>query len=87
MSRIDLYRSQLQPLKDWVPFLKQNSGLPGSRGNLELALPDTGKPIMEKWSNSADKDILWMMRENLKKNRLVKMDGDWVKRCLTKFEK
>lgn len=51
-----------------------------------VALPDTGKPIMEKWLNSADKDILWMMRENLKKNRLVKMDGDWVTKCIEKLE-
>jgi len=43
------------------------------------ALPEAGKPIMEKWLTSQDKDILWMMKENLKKNRLVKMDADWVK--------
>jgi hypothetical protein len=46
-----------------------------------VALPETGKPMMEKWLNSQDKDILWMMKENLKKNRLIKMDAEWVGSC------
>ena len=50
-----------------------------------VAFPDTGKPIMEKWLDSEDKDIRWMMKENLKKNRLVKMDADWVKKSLKKL--
>ena len=45
-----------------------------------VALPDTGRPIIEKWLDSSDKDVLWMMKENLKKNRLIKMDADWVKK-------
>src|SRR5215207_3897094 len=49
------------------------------------ALPEAGKPILEKWLTSQDKDILWMMKENLKKNRLVKMDADWVKTSQTKL--
>ncbi len=51
-----------------------------------VALPDTGKPIMEKWLSSEDKDIRWMLKENLKKNRLVKMDADWVKERMKKLE-
>jgi hypothetical protein len=50
------------------------------------ALPQIGKPFMEKWSHSEDKDIRWMMKENLKKNRLVKMDADWVKECIKQLE-
>ena len=42
------------------------------------ALPSEGKTLMEKWLKSSDKDIRWIMRENLKKNRLVRMDADWV---------
>src|SRR5512135_3639268 len=37
MTKIDDYRQQLKKLKDWIPFLKKESGLPGPRGNLELA--------------------------------------------------
>jgi len=37
MSKIDEYRQQLRQLDDWEPFLLEHSGLPGPRGNLELA--------------------------------------------------
>lgn len=50
------------------------------------ALPEAGKPIMEKWLDSQDKDIRWMIRENLKKNRLVKMDANWVQACIKRLE-
>ncbi len=33
---------------------------------------------MEYWFASEDKDIKWIMRENLKKNRLVRVDKKWV---------
>jgi hypothetical protein len=51
-----------------------------------VAMPEFGKPLMEKWLHREDKDIRWMMKENLKKNRLVKMNADWVKKCLKKLE-
>jgi hypothetical protein len=44
------------------------------------ALPDTGKPLLERWLVSPDPDVRWIMRENLKKNRLVRMDAAWVAR-------
>lgn len=50
-----------------------------------VALPEIGKPLMEKWLVSTDKDVRWMMKENLKKNRLLKMDADWVLECLEKL--
>jgi hypothetical protein len=43
------------------------------------ALPKEGKRMMEKWLKSQSPDVHWMMKENLKKNRLVKMDAEWVK--------
>jgi hypothetical protein len=42
------------------------------------ALPELGKPLMEKWLGNPDRDIQWIMKTNLKKNRLVRMDADWV---------
>jgi hypothetical protein len=45
------------------------------------ALPEEGKPAMEKWLASQNTDIRWMMKENLKKNRLAKMDAAWVRAC------
>ena len=44
------------------------------------ALPETGKPLMEKWLASPDPDVRWIMAENLKKNRLARMDVAWVAR-------
>jgi hypothetical protein len=50
------------------------------------ALPEAGKPMMDQWLDSEDKDIRWIMKENLKKNRLVKMDADWVRACIERVE-
>ena len=50
------------------------------------AQSEAGKPIMEKWLNSQNKEIRWIMKENLKKNRLIKMDANWVKACNARLE-
>ena len=42
------------------------------------ASPETGKPKMEAWVATPDRDIRWIMKENLKKNRLLRVDADWV---------
>lgn len=44
-----------------------------------VALPAEGKPAMEKWLGNPDADVAWIMRENLKKNRLQRLDAKWVK--------
>ena len=51
------------------------------------ALPAQGKPLMEKWIASPRPDVSWIMRENLKKNRLIKMDAPWVEASERKLEK
>jgi len=43
------------------------------------ALPVEGKPAMEKWLVNLDADVAWIMRENMKKDRLKRMDAKWVK--------
>jgi len=48
------------------------------------AAPAEGKPAMEKWLARADKDVRWVMRENLKKNRLARLDAAWVKKMQAK---
>lgn len=45
-----------------------------------VALPNEGKALFEKLETSKNKHILWILRENLKKNRLTKMDSGWVER-------
>ena len=43
-----------------------------------VAHPKKGKKLIEKWVKSKDKDVNWIMKENMKKNRLIKMDREWV---------
>jgi hypothetical protein len=43
-----------------------------------VALPEAGKRMMEQWFASENKDVRWVMKENLKKKRLLHMDADWV---------
>ena len=43
-----------------------------------VAAPAEGKRLMEKWLSATDPDIQWIMRENLKKTRLIRMDPAWV---------
>ena len=51
------------------------------------AAPEQGKPIMERWLSSADPDIRWIMRENLTKNRLIRMDAAWVAQAQTQLQR
>jgi hypothetical protein len=44
------YRAELRELKDWEPYLKKHSGLPGPRANLEL---------VQAVVDEADADRLW----------------------------
>lgn len=43
-----------------------------------VAHPDAGKVRMERWFASEDRDVRWVMKENLKKKRLARMDAEWV---------
>jgi hypothetical protein len=43
------------------------------------ALPDEGKAKMERWLEADDRDVIWVMKENLRKNRLARLDPDWVR--------
>ena len=42
------------------------------------ALPEAGKERMERWFVSDDRDVRWIMRQNLRKKRLARMDVEWV---------
>ena len=45
-----------------------------------VAAPETGKRLMEKWLACPDPVLRRVMQENLKKNRLVRMDAAWVEK-------
>ncbi|NTV64758.1 MAG: hypothetical protein HGA65_14680, partial [Oscillochloris sp.] len=42
------------------------------------ALPGVGQPAMERWMTSDDPDVRWIMRQNLTKARLARVDAAWV---------
>jgi HEAT repeat protein len=46
------------------------------------AAPEPGRPRMERWlrSTADDRDVAWIMRQNLRKARLSRADQDWVRR-------
>ena len=50
------------------------------------AAPEAGKSAMESWSVSDNADVRWIMRENLRKNRLIKLDARWVNSCLARLK-
>ena len=43
-----------------------------------VAAPSVGRPILEKWAASHDRDVQWIVRENLSKQRLIRLDAGWV---------
>jgi len=42
------------------------------------ALPESGRPLMEKWLRSPDKDVAWVMQGNLTKARIAGLGPAWV---------
>lgn len=44
------------------------------------ALPEAGMPLMERWLAHPDPDVRWLMKENLRKQRLSRIDAAWVGR-------
>jgi hypothetical protein len=51
------------------------------------ANPAAGMPLMEHWFSTTDKDIHWIMRENLKKKRLERMNAGWVQHSRLQLER
>jgi hypothetical protein len=49
------------------------------------AEPQEGKRMMEKWFTSDDRDVLWIMKQNLRKKRLERMDAAWVQESKAKL--
>jgi hypothetical protein len=42
------------------------------------AQPEAGRPLMEKWLRSPDKDVAWVMQSNLGKARMAALGPGWV---------
>lgn len=61
-------------------FLALRKGMAYCWSVAVAALPEEGKPRLEKWLAEPDPDVRWIMKENLKKNRLARMDAAWVEK-------
>lgn len=79
---LDRITAQISAVEDRrrEDFLALRKGLGYCWSVAVVALPGQGKTLMEKWLNDPDMDIRWIMKENLKKNRLIRMDADWVRK-------
>lgn len=54
---------------------------------LIAASPVDGRPEFEKLATNTNQHIQWIVRENLRKNRLLEMDKLWVEKLLRKLPK
>jgi hypothetical protein len=43
-----------------------------------VADPELGKSRFQRWAVSADPDVRWIVKENLKKARLLRLDRSWA---------
>jgi hypothetical protein len=50
-----------------------------------VSLPEEGKSAFEKIAGIGNRHIRWIVKENLKKNRLLVMDKEWVGKMLAKI--
>ena len=50
---------------------------------LAAAIPQEGKACLEKWAKTDHPDIRWMVKENLKKKRLSRLDATWTDKMLS----
>ena len=77
-ERDDPVSSRKNIMKRDEDFKTLRKGLGYCWSVIVVALPAQGKRAMEHWLSSPNKDVRWIMKENLKKKRLERMDKDWV---------
>jgi hypothetical protein len=88
LSILDRVTASLQRRKDRrsAEFLTLRQALGYCWSVAVAALPDEGKARMEKWLPSKDRDVRWIMKENLKKKRLLRADPGWVETWRKRLE-
>lgn len=67
-------------------FLALRKGLAYCWSVAVTALPEAGKPMMERWLLCEDRDVHWIMRQNLQKQRLARIDAGWVAAWLARLD-
>jgi hypothetical protein len=86
-SALDLHQRILERVQDadapdrkTDPFKTLRQGLGYTPSVVVQALPDEGFAWLAQLAESQDRDVLWIVRQNLKKNRLVRGFPDQVER-------
>lgn len=51
------------------------------------AHPQAGRAFLEKWSLSRDTDVRWVLKQNLQKKRLERLDLPWRERLLEELQR
>jgi HEAT repeats len=78
-ERSEKYRADLKKLRDWEPYLKKHSGLPGPRANLELAAVVGDEADADRlWRLSASSDEFLALCGTAGLGRLVTSDPETV---------
>lgn len=82
-GRVDRYRTELRGLREWEPYLRKNSGLPGPRANLELvaAVVEEGDPD-RLWRFSASTDEFLALCGTAGLGRVALMEPETVMKWL-----
>lgn len=68
------------------PFQALRKGLAYCWSVAVAANPIAGKPLFARWLASSDPDVRWIMRQNLAKQRLVRLDPAWVTASLAQLD-
>ncbi len=67
-----------QTQRQSVEFRALRKGLGYCWSVAVAAHPEAGKRRLERWFASEDPDVRWIVKENLRKARLTRMDAAWV---------
>ena len=82
-GRVDTYRAELRRLKDWEPYLKKHSGLPGPRANLELVAAVAEEGDADRlWRLSASQDEFLALCGTAGLGRIALLEPDTVMKWL-----
>ena len=65
------------------PFRVLRKGLGYGLSVAIVAYSEKGKEMFEELKQSPDKDVQWILNENLKKKRLDRMDKEWTNKMKT----
>ncbi len=74
-------KQQAGPLDENAKVLRK--GLAYAWSVAVCARPDEGKPAMQPWLTDASPNVRWVMKQNLGKSRLLRLDPAWVEHWQT----